>query len=192
LTTRGWSAASVISFSVLGLLAQLALARLPVPPPAVGRSVAIWPLYGVAPRAPGDRPRRRALLGRRSCSWAVLPLLRYDASARTSVLRWWRLEKSSSPTRSLPPSALQASGSLALIAYPHPSSGDVGEGLVAAASALMSSLLLFGRPERRSLSLLPERAVASHLGSCCPAGPPVWGVVRTYGGGTRVPFVMAP
>jgi hypothetical protein len=39
----------------------------------------------VAPRAPGDRPRRRALLGQRSCSWAVLPLLRYDAPARRSV-----------------------------------------------------------------------------------------------------------
>jgi hypothetical protein len=35
---------------------------------------------------PEDRPRRHALLGRRSCSWAVLPLLRYDASARRSVL----------------------------------------------------------------------------------------------------------
>jgi hypothetical protein len=46
------------------------------------------------------------------------------------------------------------SGSLALIACPRPSSGDAGEGLVAAASALRSSLLLFGRPERRSLSLL--------------------------------------
>jgi hypothetical protein len=40
----------------------------------------------VAPRAPGDRPRRRALLGRCSCSWDVLPFLRYDASARRSVL----------------------------------------------------------------------------------------------------------
>jgi hypothetical protein len=39
----------------------------------------------VAPRAPGDRPRRRALLGWCSCSWAVLPLLRYDAPARRSV-----------------------------------------------------------------------------------------------------------
>jgi hypothetical protein len=40
----------------------------------------------VAPRAPGDRPRCRTLLGRRSCSWAVLPSLRHDASARRSVL----------------------------------------------------------------------------------------------------------
>jgi hypothetical protein len=55
------------------------------------------------------------------------------------------------------------SGSLALIACPRPSSGDAGEGLVVAASALRSSLLLFSRPERRSLSLLTERAVASHL-----------------------------
>jgi hypothetical protein len=39
----------------------------------------------VAPRAPGDRPRRRTPLGRRSCSWVVLPLLRHDASARRSV-----------------------------------------------------------------------------------------------------------
>jgi hypothetical protein len=73
-----------------------------------------------------------------------------------------------------------------------PLDGDVGEGLVATASALRSSLLLFGHPERRSLSLLPERASASHLGFCRPAGPPMWGVVRTCGGRTGVPFVMAP
>jgi hypothetical protein len=41
----------------------------------------------------------------------------------------------------------QTSGSLALIACHRPSSGDVGEGLVTAASALRSSLLLFSRPE---------------------------------------------
>ena len=39
----------------------------------------------------------------------------------------------------------------------------MGEGLVAAASALRSSLLLFSRPERRSLSLLMERPTASQL-----------------------------
>jgi hypothetical protein len=75
---RGWPAASVVSFSALGSLAQLALARLPVPPPNARAVVAL--------RAPGDRPRRRALLGRRSCSWAILPLPRYGASTRRSVL----------------------------------------------------------------------------------------------------------
>jgi hypothetical protein len=84
------------------------------------------------------------------------------------------------------------SGSTALVACPRPSSGVVGEGLVAAASALRSSLLLFGRPERRSLSVLPERAAVSHLGFCCPAGPPMWGDVRTCRSGTGVLFVMAP
>jgi hypothetical protein len=69
----------------------------------------------------------------------------------------------------------------------------MGEGLVAAASVLRPSLLLFGHLERRLLSLLPERASASHpLAFFCPAGPPMWGVVRTCGGRTGVPFVMAP
>ena len=53
--------------------------------------------------------------------------------------------------------------SSALTACPRPSSGDVGEGLVTAASALRSSLLLFSRPERRSLSLLVQRSAASQL-----------------------------
>jgi hypothetical protein len=34
-----------------------------------------------SPTAPGDRPRRRTPLGRRSCSWIVLPSLQHDASA---------------------------------------------------------------------------------------------------------------
>jgi hypothetical protein len=109
-----------------------------------------------------------------------------------SAPRWWRLKKSSSPMGSPPPSALRASGSLALIACPRPSSGDVGEGIVAVASALRPSPLQFGRLERRSLSLLLERAAVSHLEPYRPAGPPMWGVVRTRGGGTGVPFVMAP
>jgi hypothetical protein len=71
--TRGWPTAGIVSFSALGSPAWL-----PVHPPAA-RAV-------VAPRAREDRPRRRALLGRRSCSGAVLPLHRYGASARRSVL----------------------------------------------------------------------------------------------------------
>jgi hypothetical protein len=57
----------------------------------------------------------------------------------------------------------RTSGSLALIAFPRPSSGDVGEGLAIAASALRSSPLLFSRPERRSLSLLLQWSAVSHL-----------------------------
>jgi hypothetical protein len=49
----------------------------------------------------------------------------------------------------------------------------VGKGKVAAASALRPSLLQFGHPEQGSLSLLPERATASHPSVfCCSAGPP--------------------
>jgi hypothetical protein len=45
-----------------------------------------------------------------------------------------------------------------------------------AASALRSSLLLFGRSEQKSSSLLLERAAASHpLAFCCSAGPPIMG-----------------
>jgi hypothetical protein len=55
----------------------------------------------------------------------------------------------------------QTSGSLALIACPRPLGEDVGEGLVAAASALRSLLLLFSHPEWRSLSLL-QWSAASH------------------------------
>ena len=63
---------------------------------------------------------------------------------------------------------------MALIACPRPLGEDVGEGLVAAASALRSSLLLFGRPERRSLSLLQEWAAASHLEFIVPQALLVW------------------
>jgi hypothetical protein len=67
----------------------------------------------------------------------------------------------------------------------------VGEDIVAAASALRPSLLQFGDPERRSLSPLLERVAVGDQEPCRPAGPPVWGVVRTRGGGNGVPFVMA-
>jgi hypothetical protein len=113
---------------------------------------------------------------RRLCAEVGAPLVREDPSGDlpvgrwllSSVLRWWRLKKSSSPTGSPPPSSLRASGSLALIACPHPSSGDVGEGIVAAASALRPSQPQFGHLERRSLSLLLERAAVSHLEPVAP------------------------
>jgi hypothetical protein len=57
----------------------------------------------------------------------------------------------------------QTSDSLALTACSRPSCGDVGEGLPTAAFALRSSLLLFGCPRRRSLSLLLQWSSTSHL-----------------------------
>jgi hypothetical protein len=71
-----------------GSLAQLALAQLPLPPPTAGAECGCLPAVraAVAPCAPGDRPRRRTPLGRRSCSWVVLPSLRHDASAWRLVL----------------------------------------------------------------------------------------------------------
>jgi hypothetical protein len=63
----------------VGLVGSAGSGSAPSAPPAA-RAV-------VAPRALEDRPRRRALLGWRSCSGAVLPLPRYGASARRSVLR---------------------------------------------------------------------------------------------------------
>jgi hypothetical protein len=124
---------------------------------------------------------------RRLCAEVGAPLVRDDPSGDLPVGRWLP-----SSMGSPPPSALRASGSLALIACPRPSSGDVGEGIVAAASALRPSPLQFGHLERRSLSLLLERSAVSHLEPCRHAGPPMWGVVRTRGGGTGFPFVMAP
>jgi hypothetical protein len=87
LTMRGRSAASVVSSSMPGPLAQLAQALLPVPPPTARAERGCPPTVrvAVAPCAPGDRLRRRTSLGRRSCSWIVLSSLRHDASARRSV-----------------------------------------------------------------------------------------------------------
>jgi hypothetical protein len=57
------------------------------------------------------------------------------------------------------------------------------------------------RPEVIAAAVWPPRAevvvAAAGVGGgeppggCRPAGPPMWGVVRTFGSGTGVPFVMA-
>jgi hypothetical protein len=70
-------------------------------------------------------------------------------------------------------------GSLALMSGSRPLSGDANEILPATASVLGPSLLL-------------QRSLVSRQGFRRPAGPPMWGVVRTCGGGTGVPFVMGP
>jgi hypothetical protein len=72
-----------------------------------------------------------------------------------------------------------------------PPSGDVGEELVAAASALRSSLLLFGHFRAEVVVAAAGAGVGVPPGSCRPTCPPTWGVVHTCGGGTGVSFVMA-
>jgi hypothetical protein len=151
-TTRGWSTAGVVSFRALGLPAWL-----PEPPPAA-RAV-------IAPCAREDRPRRRALPGRRSCSGAALPLHRYGASAwrlvprssgriRVGICRWadGRCRRCRgggglrSPRRRRDHRHHPRFGPPALCTCPRPSSVGVGEGRVAAAFALRPSLLQFGHP----------------------------------------------
>ena len=70
----------------------------------------------------------------------------------------------------------------------------MGGGLLAAASALRSVLPLFDPPEQKSPSSPLLEQVTARRSSVfrCSAGLPPWnGVVRTCGGGTGVPFVMA-
>jgi hypothetical protein len=79
------------------------------------------------------------------------------------VLRWWQPEEVVSADETVGATCDWTSGSLALMACPRPSCGDVGKGLFTAAFALRSSLLLFSRLRQRSLSLPVERWPASHL-----------------------------
>jgi hypothetical protein len=67
---------------------------------------------------------------------------------------------------------------LALMAGSHPLSGDANKSLPVAASVLGPWLLLQRSPASRPELVAPQA--------------PRCGVVRTYGGGTGVPFVMAP
>jgi hypothetical protein len=106
------------------------------------------------------------------------------------VLRWWQPEEVVPADETVGASCGRTLDSLALMAYPRPSSGDAGEGLVTAASALRSSLLLFSRPKRGSLSLLSERLTVSRLEFVVSRAPSME-VVHTRRNGTGVPFVMA-
>jgi hypothetical protein len=106
----------------------------------------------------------------------------------SSVLRWWQPEEVVSAGEIANATCGRTSDPSALTTCPRPSCGDVGEGLFTAASVLRSSLLLFRRPRRRSLSLLLQRSLASHLEFVIPRAPGVE-VVHTRGIGTRVSFV---
>jgi hypothetical protein len=193
-TTRGRSAASVVSSSMPGPLAQLALTLLPVPPPTAGVERGCSPIVraAVAPCAPGDRPRRRTPLGRRSCSWIVLSLLRHDASARRSMSAHPRGLEWGSAGAGWGAICERISDSLALTARPRPSCGVVGEGLLTTAFALRSSLSLSCRPRRRSLPRCCSSGRRRATRSLSSRRSSDVEVVHTRGSGTGVPFVMAP
>jgi hypothetical protein len=169
---------------------------------------------GSAPSAPSHRESGcRALLGRRSCSWVVLPLLRYGASARRSVLA----RPGGSEWGS-------AGGQMASVVGAEVVAAEevlVADGITATIHApglqlfgfdSLSSPLEWGRgrgpccssvhPEAIAAAVWPPGAevvaVAAGAGGGEPPGvssprrPSNVGVVRTCGGGTGVPFVMAP
>jgi hypothetical protein len=167
----------------------------------------------VAPHVTGDRPRRRALLGRHSCSWVVLPVLRHDASARRSVLaRLGGLEWGSAGRQ------VAAVIGAEVVAAGEVLVADEIVGAICAPSLRvfgfdsLSSPLEWGRGRGPCRSSVCPEVIAAVVwppgaevvvaaagvgggeppGNCRPAGPPMWGVVRTCGSGTGVPFVMAP
>jgi hypothetical protein len=116
----------------------------------------------------------RCALGRPALAGAVL-VGRWTPS---SMLRWWQPEKVSPLTRSSASPALQASGSLALMAGSRPPRGDTNESLPVVAFALGHRCCCRGH--RRATRSLSSRR------------PSDVGVVRTRRSGTGVPFVMAP
>jgi hypothetical protein len=89
------------------------------------------------------------------------------ASARrwllSSVLRWWQPVEVVSADKTIGATCGRTPTSLASMACPRPSRGDMGEGPFTAAFAQRSSLLLFSRPKRRSSSLLVQWLSARHL-----------------------------
>jgi hypothetical protein len=89
----------------------------------------------------------------------------------SSVLRWWQPEEVVSTDETVGATGGRTSGSLASTTCPHPSCGDTDEYFLTAAVALRSSLLLFSRPRRRSLSLLLERSPVIHLEFVIPQAP---------------------
>jgi hypothetical protein len=123
-----------------------------------------WDSLALAPEARTGVRTYRCALGRPPFTGAALGR-RWPLS---SVLRWWsplvRLptaEVVASADETVSATCGRTSGSLALMACPHPSDG--GEGLFTVASALGQSLLLSSRPRRRSLSLLVQWSPASRL-----------------------------
>jgi hypothetical protein len=126
---------------------------------------------------------------------ACLALGRERLRSRSRRRRLPRQLEEVFPPTSLPVASADRPPTLRPSAGPCLTSLGTGGGLLAAASALRSSLLLFG-PRGRSLHRRRcwggrRRAVRRSSVTPQPPPPPLSGVVRTCGGGTGVPFVMA-
>jgi hypothetical protein len=188
---------------VPGLLAQLALSRPPTLPPAAwsgrGRLLrrAHWRTVQDALRRMGDvrvlglscphsgtmpprggrgLPVREDLSGDLPVQAEASAIHRRGAGAQVAAVvsaEAVAAGEGFSADETIGASCGRTPGSLALMACPRPSSRDVGEGLVTAASALRSSLLLFSRSEQGSLSLLSGVA-GKPPGIFYPASLPVW------------------
>jgi hypothetical protein len=110
----------------------------------------------------------------------------------SSVLRWWQPEEVVSADETVGATCGRTSDSLALMACPRPSCGDIGEGPFTAVFVLRSSLLLFSRPRRRSLSRCWCSGCRGATWSLLSRRPSGVEVVHTRRSGTGVPFVMVP
>jgi hypothetical protein len=86
----------------------------------------------------------------------------------SSVLRWWQPEEAVFADETVSATCGRTSGSSALMACPRPRVGTWARALSTVALALRSSLLLFSRPRRRSLSPLVQRSLANCLGFVIP------------------------
>jgi hypothetical protein len=163
-------------------------------------------------RAPGDRPRRRALLGRRSCSWAVLPSLRHYAFVRRSVLaRPGGLEWGSTGGQAAAVVGAEVVAAEEVLVADEIAATIRAPGLWLFGFDSLSSPLEWGCGQGPYHSSVCPEVIAAAVwplgaevvvtaagvgggeppGGCRPAGPLMWGVVRTCGSGTGVPLVMA-
>jgi hypothetical protein len=167
------SPASGADFDSVGLvdggcrqLQRVGLAGLAPGAPPAARVVA-------APCARVDRPRHRAPLERRSCSRAVLPLQRYGASARRSVLRSsGRIRVGICRWADAPLEGAEVDAAREV---------PVADGITATIRALGLRLFVLVLAPRASAR---ARARLQRL--------PPWGHRCCRGDGTGVPFVLAP
>jgi hypothetical protein len=151
----------------------------------------------VAPRAPGGRPRRRALLGRRSCSWAVLPSLRHDAFTRRSVLaRPGGLEWGSTGGQVAAVVGAEVVAAEEVLVADEIAAATCAPGLRLFGFDSLSSPLEWGRGRGPCRSSVYPEVIAAIVwppgaevvvaaagvgggeqpGNCRPAGPPMWGL----------------